>query len=664
MLIRMKKNLAVYVLYHSLYEGGKSAYSDIYKLLCRDANHPFEDGLDIPVYLRTGDDEKMRDIKPINLDNTDKTFILLLVDDKMYCSDVWHQYIGGVVELQQKNKETVQIICVELSKFAFDIGHGLSEKQFIRLKSFSIQENWHEFQIRLFDNLIRFIKGKELSKLKIFISHSKKDENKIGQLSAIEFRDHIRSKTKLDSFFDASDILDGQDFECQIKNNATGEQSLLVILNSNTYSEREWCQKEVLYAKSNKIPAIAVSLLDGEVKRCFPYISNIPYIRFNDNWDDVLILILRTALDQYSQAQYLTNLRDELEEPIRESYKILPFAPEAYSYVYDELTSNIIYPEPPLTKDELDVLKKIAGKDKQFLTPMQVLAQTVNLKGKSVAISVSEAPDSDILGYGTEMIRDLTIELSRHLLIAGSKMLYGGDLRKGGYTELFSDMSLQYKEYQGNVDRETFFFQNYFAWPIHLNFTNEMKMHYLNSRVKPIFVDCPDEYTGDKTKPIAPVNNDNSHIFALSLKKMREQMETNTDARVILGGRVSGFNGFMAGVVEEFVQSVSFKHPVYLLGGFGGAASLLASLLRKEIGVDKVIEEACKTQRYADFMSYCSDKKIDMGYDVLAKIVAGGIPCLNNGLSDEENILLMQSTDVIEIVGMIIKGLKSKIGNA
>lgn len=660
----MKKNLAVYVLYHSQFEYGKSTYGDIYKLLCRDANHPFEDGLDIPVYLRTGDDEQMHDIKPISLDNTDRTFVLVLVDDKMYCSDVWKKYLGGVVALEHNNPDKVQIVCVELSKYAFDIGHGLSDKQFIRLKSFSIQDNWKVFQTRLFDNIIRFILGRELTKVKIFISHSKKDENKIGLKCAIKFRDHIRSKTKLDSFFDASDILDGQDFENQIRNNAAGEQSLLVILNSNTYSEREWCQKEVLFAKKNKIPAIAVSLLDGEVKRSFPYISNIPYIRFNDNWDDVLILILRTALDQYSQAQYLANLHEEMDEPDRNTFQTLPFSPEAYSYVYEELASNIIYPEPPLTKDELDVLKKIAGNEKQFLTPMQLLAQTVNLKGKNVAISVSEAPDSDVLGYGTEMIRDLTIELSRHLLIAGAKLLYGGDLRKDGYTELFCDLSLQYKDYQGTVDRETFFFQNFFAWPIHLNFSDETKLQYVNSRVKPIFVDCPEEYWGDKNKPISPVNNENNYAFALSLLKMRKQMESETDARVILGGRTYGFCGFMAGVIEEFIQAVMAGHPVYLLGGFGGAASLLASLIKKEKGVDEVIAEAGKAQRYTDFMSYCCEKGIDLGYKQLEEIVAGGIVCLNNGLSEEENNLLLQSTDVIEIVGLTIKGLKNKIGHA
>lgn len=581
----MRKNLAVYILYHTQYVEGKELYSSIYKMLCRDAEHPFEDGLDIPVYLRTGNDAEQRTIKPISLDNTDRTFVLLLIDDNMYCSDVWQSYIQTIVELKAANVDWVHIACVAASKFAFDIGHGLGEKQFIRLSSLSVKNNWHEFQIRLYDDIIRFVKHNELTKLRIFISHSKKDKNEIGQKKAIEFRDFIRSKTKMDSFFDASDILDGQNFEEQIRTNAAGEASLLVILNSNTYSEREWCQKEVLYAKQNKIPTIAVSLLDGEVKRSFPYISNIPYIRFHDNWDEVLILMLRTALDQLNQAQYLEILREDLDQAQRDSFRILPFSPEAYSYVYDELASNIIYPEPPLTKDELNVLKKIAGNDKQFLTPMQLLAQTANLSGRNVAISVSEAANSDVLGYGTAMIRDLVIELSRHLLIAGAKMIYGGDLRSGGYTELFSELSLQYKEYQNNVERGTCFFRNYFAWPIWLNFTPETRMQYVNSRVEPIFVECPAEYHGDNSKPIAPINDENNLIWSFSLLKMRKQMESDCNARIILGGRMTGFSGFMPGVMEEFVQSVESNHPVYLLGGFGGAASMLAAMLRGEATV-------------------------------------------------------------------------------
>ena len=660
----MKKNLAVYILYHSLYEQGKTVYGDIYRLLCRDANHPFQDGLDIPVYLRTGGEEQNMAIQPISIENLEKTFILLLVDDNMYCSKVWHKYIGEIVSLQHRNADKIQILCVELSRFAFDIGHGLSGNQFIRLKSFSIPSNWKEFQIRLFDNLIRFFKGNELEKLKIFISHSKKDENQIGQKCAIEFRDYIRSKTKLDSFFDASDILDGLDFKNQIENSVAGEQTLLVILNSNTYSEREWCQKEVLVAKNMKVPTIAVSLLDGEVKRCFPYIANIPHIRFDDNWDDVLILVLRTALDQYYQARFLTTLKESLSEPDRGSFQVLPFSPEAYSYVYEELSSNIIYPEPPLTKGELDVLAKIGGKEKLFLTPMQLLAQKVNLNERNIAISVSEPENSDIVGYGSEMIRDLTIELSRHLLIAGAKMLYGGDLRRDGYTELFSDMSLQYKDYQGDVERESTFFQNYFAWPIYLNFNTELRLQYLNSRVKSIFVDCPEEYTGDKSKPIAPINDENNYVYALSLLKMRKEMELNSHARIILGGRTFGFRGFMPGVIEEFIQAVESNHPVYLLGGFGGAASLLSFIIKNEKTVDDLIKEVRKSPYYNQFMIYCDKNNIDMGYDKLRRITEVGVNCLDNGLSKDQNDILMQSTDIIEIVGLIINGLKNRIENA
>lgn len=658
----MNKNLSVYVLFHTSNENGKKAYDTIYKLLCRDADHPFEDGLDIPVYLRTGDDDEHKVIKAIDPKASDKTYILLFIDDNMYCSDAWSEYVKQLISLRDANKGTFVINCVEQSKFALDFNNSLARDQFIRLSSYSLQENWQEFQIRLFDNLIRFIKLKDrIKKLKIFISHSKRDENKIGLLKAIEFRDYIRSKTKLDSFFDASDILDGENAQDQIKKNEEGIQSLIVILNSNTYSEREWCQKEVLFAKESKIPMIAISLLDGEVKRSFPYISNIPYIRYDNNWGDILVLILRTALDQYCQAEYLENLRQGLGKDKRDSYAILPFSPEAYSFVYKELEKNILYPEPPLTKDELKVVKTIAGGEKKFLTPMQLLAETINLAGRNVAVSVSEASDSYNLGYGKVMIRDLTIELSRHLMIAGAKMVYGGDLRSEGFTELFRELSLQYKNYQSEVDREEYFFTNYFAWPIWLNLTNEDKLQFVNSRVKYESVKPPEDYTGDPSKPIAPINNENTLVWAKSLRKMRIEMESHINARVILGGRMTGFSGFMPGIMEEFIQAVSMNHPVYLLGGFGGAAAMLADMLQGKADVSALVNLSRENKPYNEFCEYCKSKGVDMGYAELERIVnVGGLDVLDNGLSRDQSMTLLTSTDVIEIVGLILEGLRNK----
>ena len=75
---------------------------------------------------------------------------------------------------------------------------------------------------------------------------------------------------------------------------------------------------------------------------------------------------------------------------------------------------------------------------------MQYLAKDVDLKGKKVAISVSESDDFQSLGLSQAILKDLTVELSRHILIAKGRMVYGGDLRQEGYTELFKDLSYQY----------------------------------------------------------------------------------------------------------------------------------------------------------------------------------------------------------------------------
>jgi hypothetical protein len=45
---------------------------------------------------------------------------------------------------------------------------------------------------------------------------------------------------------------------------------------------------------------------------------------------------------------------------------------------------------------------------------------------------------------------------------------------------------------------------------------------------------------------------------------MRKQMEEASNARVILGGKTFGFSGFMAGIIEEYIQAMEAGHPVYL----------------------------------------------------------------------------------------------------
>ena len=51
--MNFKTPLAVVVVYDKQFTDGHSIYEDLYRLLCRNANEPLVDGLDIPVYFQT-----------------------------------------------------------------------------------------------------------------------------------------------------------------------------------------------------------------------------------------------------------------------------------------------------------------------------------------------------------------------------------------------------------------------------------------------------------------------------------------------------------------------------------------------------------------------------------------------------------------------------------
>lgn len=650
---KTKMPLSIYVLYHKDYKEGKEIYTDMYHLLCRNPEHPLTDGIDIPVFLRTGG--VGQNIPKIKFDQSSKNVIFLLVDELMYCCPTWKEYVKSLLLTIDEN---TKIYPISLFKYAYDINPDLQKKQFITLKSFSVKSNWNEFQTRIFDILIRFITGKDIEKLKLFISHSKKEAGNLGEIKAKELRDFLRTDTKLDSFFDANDIVDGYDFEKQIKANV--EKSLFIVLETNTYSEREWCRIEALAGKRNRVPGIVVSLVNGSVKRGFPYLGNVPLIRYNSNWVDVINLLLRTALDQYYQEKLLTEIGGLI---VPDNYCILPFAPELLSFSLIDKTKKILYPEPPLGSEEIDFLKTFDG-DASFMTPMQAYSEvSKSLKDKNIAISISDSEDIQDYGGDEALLRDITIELSRHILVAGGKLIYGGDLRKQGFTELFADLSCQYGQHE-KTDRDIKYFTNYFAWPIYLNLTKTHESDFEHSRVSIVKVDAPEECPPNSINNfIAPTSPEDSFLWAKSLTKMRVQMEGCVDARILLGGRTHGFKGKYAGILEEFIISQTKEHPIYLLGGFGGASKAIADIIEGNLPETYLFEEAKKDSFYTDFSDYYNEKEnIDpIDYTKVYKdIQDNDITGLRNGLTDDENRLLFHSTNVLEIVALILKGLNNK----
>lgn len=641
-----KTPLAIVVAYDMQFTEGLSIYEDLYHLLCRNANEPLVDGLDIPVYFQTNqEDGNIYDVRKAI--NADKVVVLLLVDLCMFNSSAWANYINELVN-DEKNG-VVKVLPVALCQYAFDINHELGKQQYIRLKNFNIRDCWKEFLIRFYDDLIRTL-CKSQEKLQIFISHTKKDEDRMGIEKANELKAYLRADTKLNSFYDANDILDGYSFGDQITENL--KKSLLIILETSTYSDREWCRIEAIVGKENYVPTVVVSLFNGMIPRTFPYLGNTPKIRFDANWDEVICLLLRTALDKYYEERYLENFSQA-------NSKVIPMMPEFINIGKVDGVNQILYPEPPLGNEELEVVKR-QFPTITFNTPSQIFAASRFLEGKNVAISISESPDSSSLGIGKAMFEDLSVELARHLLVSGAHLVYGGDLRPGGFTELFKDLAYQYVIYEKDKTLKNYF-TNYLAWPIYIGMTPATQAEYKSCRVHCQKAAIPDIIpVALRDLMVPPTTVENMYYWAESLRAMRQEMESHIDARIILGGRITGFKGYMPGLYEEATYAAKANHPLFLLGGFGGASARLIQLIKGETSSEELFAECCSNHSYQDFVSYLDKEKEEMNFKAL-DVFSNNMDVLKNGLSKKDNERLFVTTNVTEIIALILKGLRSLI---
>lgn len=352
----MNLPVALYFVFHKRNNIKEGLIKSLYSFFCRDINYPLFRGLNIPVYFHT------QDILPSQgvLDSYEKNIFVYFIDDNFVVdSDNIESFFN-----EHRHQDNKHFIFVSLTENFHKIS-AFSSLQFIRLHE--IEE--HRKQTFLFKELlhdiVRFLL--QIERIKIFISHSKKD----GLNKALELKCQIEAYSKLDTFFDASDIQDSTEWENIIRQNLDDQQSVLLVIQTDSYSSREWCKKEVLIAKKNKIPILILKALKEGEDRSFPYMYNVPTIRCKNEKIDIdllLMKILREVLRFYYQGKYLKHFVDNYCPRIRDDIEILSYPPELLTVINSD-KKKFIYPDPPLGYEELEILSKL-GYEYKFFTPL------------------------------------------------------------------------------------------------------------------------------------------------------------------------------------------------------------------------------------------------------------------------------------------------------
>jgi hypothetical protein len=281
------------------------------------------------------------------------------------------------------------------------------------------------------------------------------------------------------------------------------------------------------------------------------------------------------------------------------------------------------------------------------------------LASKAIGLSSSESDNLESIGLSELHLQDLVIEINRYLLASGASMVYGGDLRIGGITEVLISLVSSYNfPDQENKDR----LRSYLAFPISLNLTKETEAEYVD-RIKFCKVEPPEDlYIPDRSKFVPPVGASNLYLWARSLTKMRQEMEESCDARVFIGGRATGFKGRAPGVLEEILVSLHKETPLFLIGGFGGVVESVVAHLNGESHLQEVLNEISQLKDFIELSHEYVTNGLGSVMDwpsELVKLLEPGWVILSerNGLSVDDNKRLAKSTHVVEIVYYILKGL-------
>ena len=251
---------------------------------------------------------------------------------------------------------------------------------------------------------------------------------------------------------------------------------------------------------------------------------------------------------------------------------------------------------------------------------------------RNVGISISESPDMRFFGFSDGHLKDAMAGFAIYLLSSGATLAYGGDLRNRGFTRLIFDLVLRYRPGQEAV-------RNYLAWPVHATMNaNDIREleEALQGFARLILVALDGKPMPCREHRTVPPTAVNDRAWRIGLTAMRELMCAQTEARIVLGGKLEGYNGALPGVAEAALLALAAKQPVFLVGGFGGCARAIAETL----GL---------ADRWAGSRDTWQGREQFEGRTETD---------LNNGLTLEENCQLASTPHVDHAITLVLTGLR------
>lgn len=198
-----------------------------------------------------------------------------------------------------------------------------------------------------------------LQNLRVFLSHSKRDQDGFGESVALAFRNRLHETIGPDTFFDINDIPPGARFEQVIEEEASN--CAVLAIHSDSYSSREWCRREVIAAKTAMTPIVVAHCVRRMDSRTFAYLGNVPTARLGRGverkWVDLIVtLVVEEAMKHAFWKIWVEQV------PSDSGTVFLPRPPELFDLSRPDgaAVRKLVYPDPPLREHEQELFERVA----------------------------------------------------------------------------------------------------------------------------------------------------------------------------------------------------------------------------------------------------------------------------------------------------------------
>jgi hypothetical protein len=652
--------------------------TQLYNLVCRPLKKPLQHGAGVQVRVATRFDL-------IDVEEAERVMVIPVLGGSAYQNETIRQRVIATVKSWVATQPKYAVIVVPCS-----LAWRAADSEFGTKQLLTDLYAPHNTRQTTLDEIVlaiaRVLSPDDAHITQLFISHAKADVVATGNAAKL-LHDHVTQNSTGKAFFDSVTLLSGDGLAEQIE--ADAGRGVFVMIRGDAYSSRAWCQRELLIAKRHRIPSIAVEVLTHGEPRSLSFGGNCPTFVWDDTNQTAAGDIARRAMvEGVRAALFLLEGRRvcELAE-LPEDTVVMSRPPELLDVesLRRAGPTLVLHPEPELSLFERQVLHGSYPR-LRLATPTSAYSNLLDrsfqapLAGMQVALSLSDSPDvGGINGTTAEHVEDATVALARTLASAGAGIAYGGDFRTNGFTPLLIELLQAYNQTSSTPAQ---LLHAYLGVPLDPGDAQDLAFtaHHLGrfgDLAKEVLLDTWSK-TDVEAWP-APAK------AALYFSDMRRLMALQTQALVVIGGQAvpknsnparSGYGGRYPGGVEEAWRALEAGCPLYVVGGFGGAAELVSALLLGRDTPERLCEETWQHEPWFEELTAGLDAESDsieaLGLPATMYALADCVrqagaqhlqddesSCAWNGLTVEQNKTLFQTRDPMIIASLVMRGLLS-----